>query len=36
VGVALAAEARNFKTGVEVINRLTDWLVANLPELSEQ
>jgi hypothetical protein len=36
VGVALAAEARNFKTGVEVVNDLADWLVANLPELSDQ
>jgi hypothetical protein len=36
VGVALAAEARTFKTGVDVLNQLTDWLVDNLPELSEQ
>jgi hypothetical protein len=36
VGVALAAEARSFKTGVDVLNQLTDWLVDNLPVLSEQ
>jgi hypothetical protein len=36
VGVALAAEARTFKTGVDVVNQLADWLVDNLPELSEQ
>ncbi|OBA84425.1 hypothetical protein A9W99_00700 [Mycobacterium sp. 1164966.3] len=36
VGVAVAAEARTFKSGIDVLNRLTDWLVDNLPELSEQ
>ncbi|OBF88050.1 hypothetical protein A5791_18760 [Mycobacterium sp. 852002-51163_SCH5372311] len=36
VGVALAVEARTFKAGIDVINQLTDWLVDNLPELSEQ
>lgn len=35
-GVALAAEVRDggFKTGVEVVNALTDWLVSRLPVLA--
>jgi len=35
VGVALAAEAHDgaFDTGVEGLNRVTDWLVSRLPEL---
>ena len=35
VGVALAAEAKTFKAGVHVLNRLTDWLVGHLPELAK-
>lgn len=33
VGLALAAEAQTFDAGVDVLNRLTDWLVGHLPEL---
>ncbi|OBG30128.1 hypothetical protein [Mycobacterium sp. 852002-51057_SCH5723018] len=36
VGVALAAQAHAFESGVEVLNAVTDWLVAHLPELTEQ
>lgn len=36
VGIALAAEARSFKAGVDVVNRLSDWLIDNLPELVRQ
>jgi hypothetical protein len=37
VGVAVAAEAHDgvFETGVEVLNKLTDWLVSHLAELTE-
>jgi hypothetical protein len=37
VGVALAAQAHDgvFETGVDVLNRLTDWLVNHLAELTE-
>jgi hypothetical protein len=35
VGVALAADAPTFDTGVDVLNRLTDWLVGHLPELAD-
>jgi hypothetical protein len=37
VGVALAAQADDgvFETGVDVLNRLTDWLVDHLAELTE-
>jgi hypothetical protein len=36
VGVALAAEAHDgvFETGVDVVNKLTDWLVDHLAELA--
>ncbi len=36
VGVALAAEVHDgaFDTGVEALNRVTDWLVGRLPELT--
>jgi hypothetical protein len=34
-GVALAAEARTFETGVDVLNAMTGWLVGHLP-LTEQ
>jgi hypothetical protein len=34
-GVALAAQAQAFDTGVDVINRITDWLVGHLPALAE-
>lgn len=33
-GVALAAEAQVFETGVEVVNALADWLVSRLPGLA--
>jgi hypothetical protein len=33
-GVALAAEAQVFETGVEVVNALADWLVSRLPSLA--
>ena len=33
-GVALAAEAQVFETGVEVVNTLADWLVSRLPGLA--
>ena len=35
-GVALAAEVHEggFETGVEVVNKLTDWLVSRLPVLA--
>jgi hypothetical protein len=38
VGVALAAQAHDgvFETGVDVLNRLTDWLVDHLAELTEE
>jgi len=37
VGVALAAEARDgaFETGVDVINKLADWLADHLTELTQ-
>jgi hypothetical protein len=37
VGVALAAEAHDgaFDTGVDALNRVTDWLVSRLPELTQ-
>jgi hypothetical protein len=37
VGVALAAQAHDgvFETGIDVLNRLTDWLVDHLGELTE-
>lgn len=37
VGVALAAEAHDgvFETGIDVLDRLTDWLVDHLAELTE-
>ena len=37
VGVALAAEAHDggFETGVDVLNKLADWLVDDLAELTE-
>lgn len=35
VGVALAADARTFKTGIDIINRLADWLVMHVPELTQ-
>ena len=37
VGVALAAEAHDgvFKTGVDVVNKLADWLVDHLAELTQ-
>ena len=37
VGVALAAEVRDggYEAGVEVVNALTDWLVARLAELTD-
>ena len=37
VGVALAAEAHDgvFETGVDVLNKLTDWLVDHLAELTQ-
>ncbi|MGB8390805.1 serine hydrolase [Mycobacterium sp.] len=36
VGVALAAEADAFETGVDVLNTLAGWLVGHLPALAEQ
>jgi hypothetical protein len=36
LGVALAAEARAFEAGVEVLNTMTDWLVGHLPALTQQ
>lgn len=36
VGVALAAQANSFETGVGVLNAMTDWLVDHLPALAEQ
>ena len=33
-GVALAAEAQTFESGVEVVNTLADWLVTRLPSLA--
>lgn len=35
VGVALAANARDFETGVDVVDTLADWVVGNLAELTE-
>jgi hypothetical protein len=35
VGVALAADAGDFETGVDVVNTLADWIVVNLAELAE-
>jgi hypothetical protein len=37
VGVALAADAHDgeFETGVDVLNRVSDWLVENLAELTQ-
>jgi hypothetical protein len=35
LGVALAAQARAFEAGVEVLNTMTDWLVRHLPALTE-
>jgi hypothetical protein len=34
VGIALAADAPTFATGVDVLNRLTDWVVGHFPELA--
>lgn len=36
VGVALAAEARAFDAGIEVINAMADWLVRQVPAMTEQ
>lgn len=36
VGVALAAEARSFKAGVDALNAMADWLVDHLSALTEQ
>lgn len=36
VGVALAAEARAFEAGVDIINTMTDWLVGQLPAITEE
>ncbi len=36
VGVALAAEARAFEAGVDVIGTMTDWLVGRLPAIIEE
>jgi hypothetical protein len=36
VGVALAAQAQAFETGVDVLNAMTDWLVGHLPALTER
>ncbi|MGO9928233.1 MAG: hypothetical protein ACLPLP_19440 [Mycobacterium sp.] len=36
VGVALAAEANAFETGVDVLNTMTEWLISHLPALTEQ
>lgn len=36
VGVALAAEAGAFETGVEIIDTMTDWLAGQLPGLGER
>jgi hypothetical protein len=36
VGVALAADADSFGTGVDVVNAMADWLVDHLPALAEQ
>ncbi|WP_066916322.1 serine hydrolase [Mycobacterium interjectum] len=36
VGVALAAQARTFDAAVDVINAMTDWLVGELPTISQQ
>ncbi|OBI81843.1 hypothetical protein [Mycobacterium sp. 1245805.9] len=35
VGVALAAEAHAFESGVEVVGAMTDWLVAHLPAVAQ-
>ncbi len=35
VGVALAAAARAFDAGVDVINAMADWLVSELPAMTE-
>jgi hypothetical protein len=34
LGVALAADAPRFDTGIDALNRMTDWLVGHLPELA--
>jgi hypothetical protein len=36
LGVALAAEAQVFETGVDVLNQMTEWLVSHLAELPQQ
>jgi hypothetical protein len=36
VGVALAAQADAFETGVDVLNTMTDWVVSHLRVLTEQ
>ncbi|VBA43914.1 hypothetical protein LAUMK13_04767 [Mycobacterium innocens] len=36
VGVALAAQTAKFETGVDVLNRMTDWLVNHFRELTGQ
>lgn len=36
VGVALAAEARTFEAGIDVLNAMTDWLFGNLAALTQQ
>ncbi|EUA00995.1 beta-lactamase enzyme family protein [Mycobacterium kansasii 732] len=35
-GVALAAEAKAFDAGVDALNRMTDWVVSHVPELTGQ
>ncbi len=35
-GVALAAQAAKFETAVDVLNRMTDWLVNHFRELTGQ
>lgn len=36
LGVALAAEARGFEAGIDVVNAMTDWLAGHLPALTER
>ncbi|OBK46317.1 serine hydrolase [Mycobacterium sp. 1081908.1] len=35
VGVAIAAQAHAFEAGVEVVDAMTDWLVAHLPVIAQ-
>jgi hypothetical protein len=36
LGVAFAAEAPTFETGVDVLNQMAEWLFGHLPESTQR